>query len=511
MSKGRVLLVEDDPVTRRLANGLLLSTGAEVESRSDGLAGWEAYERGLSDRPFDLIVSDIQMPRLNGIELLARVRERDAEVAVLMVSCHESVENLRACIRLHADGFLDKPFHPRELMAQAEGLVSVGRQRRIEREARDTIRTDHAERMLAGCPDCADLAVRGIPYMTVGGDAFRCWHLDERHRLILLTDVAGHDGASSHVSAQFMGAMELMIESTREPAALLERLNHHLREHEQSFGRRFICATVGLRDLHAETLTVGVAGMQPAQLLLADGTRRAVGSTASPLGLFDSGEWTQETVPLPMGCTIVLATDGVTELRDGEGGVHPTRLLDLVRDELGRHGDLETTADRALAATLEWSDGPPSDDLTIVLLSGPRVGSDDASTCLGSSYGEVDRGIAWLEAWLAKEPLAPVDDRARDVRAAVREALMNAASHGNGFDSDKTVRLDLSPRPDRLLVRISDEGEGVPWPRDARLPDELPQGGGLGQPLIARLADTVIARGSTLELTFLIPSEVTAS
>ena len=101
----RILVVDDEPSIREsLARHFRLG-GIEAETASDGL---DALEK-LSRTPFRVIVSDILMPRMDGIELLRRVRQEYPMTRTIMITGYVTLDNALACLRLGADTCVFKP------------------------------------------------------------------------------------------------------------------------------------------------------------------------------------------------------------------------------------------------------------------------------------------------------------------------------------------------------------------------------------------------------------------
>ena len=121
MSK-RVLLCDDEAPILRAAEFKLRRAGFEVECAGDGLEGWQAIER----RQPDMLVTDYQMPRLNGLELVERVRKHPdtAGLPILMLTS-KGLELTPDDLR-RVGGVLDvlgKPFSPRELLGRIERVI----------------------------------------------------------------------------------------------------------------------------------------------------------------------------------------------------------------------------------------------------------------------------------------------------------------------------------------------------------------------------------------------------
>ncbi len=124
----RVLVVDDDPTTSTLYAEALGRPGElEVESETDA----EQADRRLAEGSFDLLLCDLQMPRLGGMGLLRRVRERDPDLPVLMITGHPSVETAVEALKLGAVDYLTKPVSLEELEATVDRLL-VERRLRAE-------------------------------------------------------------------------------------------------------------------------------------------------------------------------------------------------------------------------------------------------------------------------------------------------------------------------------------------------------------------------------------------
>ena len=136
MTRGRVLVVDDDADVRTLVVGLLERAGYEVNEASDGRDGLRAV---FSDRP-DLVLLDVTMPGLDGWGTLERIREL-TDVPVLMVTARaDELEKVRG-LKAGADDYLTKPFGRQELLARVEALL---RRKRQPEEELPTVYADDA-------------------------------------------------------------------------------------------------------------------------------------------------------------------------------------------------------------------------------------------------------------------------------------------------------------------------------------------------------------------------------
>ncbi len=128
----RLLVVDDDPINRRLLASYLQREGHEVVTANDGGAGWETVRR----EPFDVVLLDVLMPELDGYEVLEHIRA-DADLRhlpVIMISSLDETDSIVRCIELGADDYLPKPFSPPLLRARINAGLARKRLADLERE-----------------------------------------------------------------------------------------------------------------------------------------------------------------------------------------------------------------------------------------------------------------------------------------------------------------------------------------------------------------------------------------
>lgn len=116
----RILVADDDADIRELVVFKLSQAGYAVEAVKDGTAAWETFK---SDPP-DLVVLDIQMPGLNGIEVLRKIRAGDHHgIPVVLLSAKSRDHDVDLGFAVGADDYVIKPFSPRELLHRVTGLL----------------------------------------------------------------------------------------------------------------------------------------------------------------------------------------------------------------------------------------------------------------------------------------------------------------------------------------------------------------------------------------------------
>src|SRR5581483_2939638 len=127
VSAGSVLIIDDEAAIRESLQTLLEIEGYEVETAIDGSEGLAR----LAERPFDLVLLEFAMPERNGIEILQEIRERDADLPVIMITAYGTVENAVNAMQAGATNFIQKPWDNEKLLADVR--AAIGR-RRVEEE-----------------------------------------------------------------------------------------------------------------------------------------------------------------------------------------------------------------------------------------------------------------------------------------------------------------------------------------------------------------------------------------
>lgn len=117
--KKRILLAEDDPVMRRLMELQLDDAGYDVVSVEDGRQGL-LY---LQQEDFDLVISDIIMPFVSGLELLESVRKSEKDTAIVLCSALKSHNTMAKAFEIGANGFIAKPFESNHLINEIREII----------------------------------------------------------------------------------------------------------------------------------------------------------------------------------------------------------------------------------------------------------------------------------------------------------------------------------------------------------------------------------------------------
>lgn len=136
MSGERILIVDDEPNIVQLARLYLERNGYKVDSVGDGLSALEAVEQNSPA----LMVLDIMLPEMDGLEVCRRLRASGNSLPVLMLTARDEDVDKILGLELGADDYLTKPFNPRELVARIKAILRRGE--RLENSASVALHLD---------------------------------------------------------------------------------------------------------------------------------------------------------------------------------------------------------------------------------------------------------------------------------------------------------------------------------------------------------------------------------
>ncbi|UCH74334.1 MAG: response regulator transcription factor [Rhodospirillales bacterium] len=201
----RVLVVEDNADIAELVALHLRDLGCEVVLAADGMAGYELATAG----PWDLIVLDLMLPRMEGLELCRRLRAGDSYTPILMLTARSSEIDRVVGLEMGADDYLTKPFSMRELIARVKAIF-----RRLDALGKDDAESDRP-RIAVGemtiDPEKRQVVIGGAPVELTAREFDLLFHFARhpgrvytRQQLLDLVWGYGHEGyehtVNSHIN-----------------------------------------------------------------------------------------------------------------------------------------------------------------------------------------------------------------------------------------------------------------------------------------------------------------------
>jgi CheY-like chemotaxis protein len=120
-SSQRILVVDDDLYIRTIISSMLIQNGYQVDTARDGAEAWKA----LNEASYYLLITDYKMPRVDGLELISKLRSQDKSLPVILVSGTMPVEALNRQPGLRIDAMLEKPFTADDLLDAVKRVASA--------------------------------------------------------------------------------------------------------------------------------------------------------------------------------------------------------------------------------------------------------------------------------------------------------------------------------------------------------------------------------------------------
>ncbi len=364
----RVLVVDDEPdietlIRRRFRNGN--GDFDFVFARN----GKEALELLAADPQVELIVTDINMPVLDGLGLLGRLSAMDDRILKpVILSAYGDMHNIRTAMNRGAFDFLIKP------LDFADFETTLRRSRDAVRAAREaaTIRQELevAAQIQASilprefCPERSDFSIYAemAPARIIGGDFYDFFFIDEQRLGFLIGDVSGKGVPAALFMAVSRTLLQAVALQDMTPADCLRYANQVLRRRETG-----VYVTVFYGVLHIETgeLDFAIGGHNPPYRISADGKLERIWEPGGVVvGLLPESEYETGRLQLAPGESIFLYTDGVTEAMSAEERLFGERRLKQILAEAVGLSPKETIA-RVLRAVAEHTLGATqSDDIT---------------------------------------------------------------------------------------------------------------------------------------------------
>ncbi len=119
MAEGKILVVDDEIRMRKLVRDFLVRSGYEVFEAGDGEEALRVFQ---TEKELSLIILDVMMPKMNGFEVLARIRE-SSQIPVIMLTAKSSEEDELQGFDLGVDEYISKPFSPKILVARVDAVI----------------------------------------------------------------------------------------------------------------------------------------------------------------------------------------------------------------------------------------------------------------------------------------------------------------------------------------------------------------------------------------------------
>lgn len=321
----RILVVDDEPdleplVLQRMRRAIRSGRYQFVFAQN----GVEALQTLGEDDGIDMVLSDINMPQMDGLALLSHIPDVAPDIRSVIISAYGDMKNIRTAMNLGAFDFVTKPVDFEDLRITIERALTnleewreamSSRQRLMALESELGIASKMQQAILpTQFPSLPGIQIYGsmTPAREVGGDFFDVLYLDNGCIGLVVADVSD----KGVPAALFMMASRTLLKSAaiglKSPAEVLREVNDLL--YDDNDAMMFVTLLYAVYDPSTGELTYANGGHNAPLIVHADGSSTILpGTRGIALGVMSNMEYEQRTISTSPGDTVIFYTDGVTE------------------------------------------------------------------------------------------------------------------------------------------------------------------------------------------------------
>jgi sigma-B regulation protein RsbU (phosphoserine phosphatase) len=346
--------------------------------------GIEALTMMLKHPDIEIILSDINMPEMDGLTLLAKINEmRNPALKVIMVSAYGDMGNIRQAMNNGAFDFATKPIDLDDLnvtIEKAIDQINYVHEMQHEHLQLESLKSDLSvaseiqqailPRIFPPFPDLedvVDIAASMTPAKDVGGDFYDFFRIDNDHIGFAIADVSG----KGIPAAIFMAVSRTLIRATGvrggSPAECISYSNRLLAA--ESVDCMFVTVFYAILNVRTGEIVYCNAGHNPPYVLKKNGQVEALPMSKDPMvGAIDGIDYHEEKMQLEKGDALVLFTDGVTEAMNVSFDEFGEQRLEETLEEVTLHScqDIINAVKSDVASFTEGAE--QSDDLTLLTI-----------------------------------------------------------------------------------------------------------------------------------------------
>ena len=347
--------------------------------------GLEALQKLLETPDFDIILSDINMPEMDGLTLLAKVNElKNPAMKCIMVSAYGDMDNIRSAMNKGAFDFATKPIDLDDLSRTIEKAIEQVRYIRESQQEHNQLESIKNDLAIAGeiqqtilprsfppfpeLTEVVDIYASMTPAKDVGGDFYDFFQIDDERIGLVIADVSGKGGPAS----LFMAVSRTLLRATAlrgvSSAECLTYANKLLCK--ESLDSMFVTVFYGIYHYKTGMMDYTNAGHNPPYLLRGGRTVECLPVASNfVVGVFDDIEFESNTLTFGIGDTLLLYTDGVTEaFNDKREQFSESNLQDILASMHESSSAKEVVTSVLQSVKTFSGDYPQSDDITLLSL-----------------------------------------------------------------------------------------------------------------------------------------------
>ncbi len=326
----KILVVDDEPdleplMLQRMRRTIRAGRYTFVFAHN----GVEALQMLSQDGEIDMVLSDINMPQMDGLTLLDQIPKVDPNIRSVIISAYGDMKNIRTAMNRGAFDFVTKPIDFEDLQVTIDRTLRHMAEWREALQSRDKLvvlqnELDVARRIQQSIlpthfPQGADYSVFGKmeAARNVGGDFYDVIPFDNRNIGLAIADVSDKGVPAALFMMSSRTLLKNIAMGDSDPDQALEEVNQLLEEDNEE--GTFVTLLYGVYNPSSRELTYANGGHNSPLVIHRDGTSTLLPLTDGvALGIMPGLDYNKNTVALSPGDTVVFYTDGVTEAMNGQ-------------------------------------------------------------------------------------------------------------------------------------------------------------------------------------------------
>ncbi len=344
-----ILIVDDEPTIVSLLELILRSKGHQIYTAGNaGTALDIISEQTDKGNAIEILVSDVQMPGMDGLELINQVNHLYPDISAIAITGYRDSETVVQLLKAGCREYVAKPFSEKEISATVNKIITEQKRRNehinkvLEVKNREiaklvsdftTLKTQvkgaviSYEELLAIDTDSIpfDFCHKVRPLADIGGDLLTVGNRPDGTTAILIADVAGHDMSASYHAVLMKTLFYSFCETEKEPSLFFQSVNNVL---VTSGKQRMITAQLLIVDRDNMKITLTNAAHPP--MIHWSSEKKCASFIELPgeiIGILPDAQYNEISVPYSSGDEFLLYTDGIIELRHTEGKTGKSEML----------------------------------------------------------------------------------------------------------------------------------------------------------------------------------------
>lgn len=370
MQNRHILVVEDEEQTRFTLSIILKKAGYKVTTAADGLSAFNKINSARNTvTPFDFLLTDIQLPYLTGLELIAKLDQAGLAIPTLVITGYGDKDMVVELMRTGCQEYIDKPFEPKNLIDKVDSVfakLEKTRSEKVKKNEENEKEKAKLNQMLESYKHNFDslrnqissavgayknlIQIKNDDYkvrtaccyknlMELGGD-----FVDIRDSStgsdILVADVAGHDMGASYHTVMIKAFFDENCRSGNDGQSFFKLLNKQLTENGKN--TRMVTANYLRLDLEKMRGEIIAAAHPSVVVLSKTSSARVLTSNGDVLGIYETVSFDSRSFDLVSGDRLFLYTDGLIDicrLNTGSGKKEKLTIDGLV-EFINKHSQL---------------------------------------------------------------------------------------------------------------------------------------------------------------------------